>query len=115
MLASQKGLSGFQLKIIALVGMLIDHINTYFGAALGLPLWFSWIGRFVAPVFLYLLVEGYRHTRHKKAYFYRLLAGAGLMWGINIVKNVLTQQYYHPFTGQFDPFLLLNGYNIFQT
>lgn len=112
---STKGLTGFQLKFIALCGMLFDHINTHFGTLLGFPLWFSWVGRFVAPVFLYLVMEGYQHTRNKKAYFNRLLIGAGIMYVINISHNLLIGNYHHPVTGEFDFFLLLNGNNIFQT
>lgn len=34
-------MSGFALKLIALIFMAIDHINTFLGHPLGLPLWFS--------------------------------------------------------------------------
>ncbi|MGT2865603.1 TraX family protein [Streptococcus fryi] len=114
-MTKQIGLTGFQLKLIALLGMIFDHINTYFGSELGFPLWFSWIGRFVAPIFLYMMAEGYRYTKNKKAYFNRLLLGTLIMYGINISKNLITGHYVHPVTGNFDLFYLRSGHNIFQT
>lgn len=108
-------LTGFQLKVIALLGMIIDHVNTHFADLLGLPFWVSWIGRFVAPVFLFLLMEGFRYTSNRKAYFFRLLSGAGLMLVINLLHNWLTGNYLDPLTGNFDIWLLMNGNNIFLT
>lgn len=108
-------LTGFQLKFIALVGMVIDHVNTHFGHQLGFPIWVSWIGRFVAPVFLYLLAEGFIHTSNRKSYFRRLYMGAFVMFLLNLVKNIVTGHYYHPLTQEFDAFLLVDGNNIFLT
>lgn len=108
-------LSGFYIKLIALVFMLVDHIQTYFHADLGLPVWTNWLGRFVAPIFLYMLVEGYFHTSSRYAYLKRLASGAILMFGINIVHNLLTTSYIHPLSGQFDFYLLIGGNNIFLT
>ncbi|MBF0787243.1 MULTISPECIES: TraX family protein [unclassified Streptococcus] len=108
-------LTGFQLKLIALAGMIVDHVNTHFGHHLGFPIWVSWVGRFVAPVFLYLLMEGFTHTSNRSNYFKRLYTGAFVMFVINLVKNIVTGQYYNPLTKEFDAFLLLNGNNIFLT
>lgn len=108
-------LTGFQLKLIALAGMIIDHINTHFGSLLGFPVWVSWVGRFVAPVFLFLLMEGFRHTSNRLKYFQRLSIVAFIMLVINLVKNIVTAHYYHPITKAFDGWLLLDGNNIFLT
>lgn len=108
-------LTGFQLKLVALAGMIVDHVNTHFGHQLGFPIWVSWVGRFVAPVFLYLLMEGFTHTSNRARYFKRLYVGALVMFTINLVNNVVTRQYYDPLTREFDAFLLLNGNNIFLT
>ena len=45
-----KYLTGFQLKIIGLMTMVIDHLAEFFNF-LGVPLWFHWIGRITAPIF----------------------------------------------------------------
>lgn len=108
-------ITGFQLKLIALVGMIIDHVNTHFGYQFGFPAWVHWIGRFVAPVFLFLLMEGFNHTSNRLKYFQRLSLGAIVMFVINLVKNIMTEHYYHPVTKAFDGWLLLDGNNIFLT
>ena len=44
-----KKLNSFQLKIIALIVMLMDHL--YFAFNTLFPLWFHPLSRFVAPLF----------------------------------------------------------------
>lgn len=92
----RKGISGNTLKMIAIITMLIDH----FGAVviengilkyqnpllmqtiLATPAGIRWstidfilrtIGRISFPIFCYLLVEGFLHTRDVKKYGIRLL------------------------------------------
>jgi hypothetical protein len=88
-----KGLSGNAIKIIAVVTMLIDHIGAFvlepgifrdqetiqmlFQTSAGMR-WF-WIdrvlrtiGRISFPIFCFLLVEGFIHTRNVKKYAGRL-------------------------------------------
>lgn len=82
-----KGLSGSTLKIIAIVTMLIDHIGativenmmylfvgneqavmtTYY-----IMFIMRTIGRLAFPIFCFLLVEGFFHTRDVKKYVFRL-------------------------------------------
>lgn len=60
-----------QLKMIALLSMVIDHI----GAVLFPEQFvFRLIGRLAFPIFGYLIVEGYIHTHNLKHYGLRLLA-----------------------------------------
>lgn len=68
------GLSSFALKIIAVVTMLIDHIAMAF-LAQGSSLYMVMrsIGRLSFPIYCFLLVEGFYHTRDKKKHLYRLL------------------------------------------
>lgn len=109
------GLSGFTLKIIGIIFMLVDHINIYLGDVLNLPLWVSLLGRFVAPLFMFFIVEGFYYTHSRKKYFWRLFIGGILMYGINIVRNIVTFNTLNPYTKQFDAFYLLQGQNIFMT
>ena len=58
-LERRRGLDGFQLKLMALVIMTIDHIH-YFGSALtDMPLILTLIGRIAAPVFVFFVAEGF--------------------------------------------------------
>lgn len=49
-------LNAFQLKIFAMVLMVIDHVYTYIP---GMPMWMHHPGRIVAPIFFYFVVEGF--------------------------------------------------------
>ena len=78
---------GFTLKMIAIVTMLIDHSaavflnKTWTEEGFGDPLWVTYnamrlIGRFSFPIFCFLLVEGFFHTRSRLKYAIRLAAFA---------------------------------------
>lgn len=68
----KKGISQEEIKLIACVTMLMDHI----GAVL-MPhvLWLRVIGRISFPLYCFLLVEGVNHSRNLKRYGQRLLIG----------------------------------------
>ena len=67
------GLSAFDLKCIAVVTMLIDHIGAIFFPE---HLWLRYVGRFSFPIYCFLIAEGYIHTRDVKKYMVRLFAVA---------------------------------------
>ena len=48
-----KGLNGFQLKILALVFMTLDHIYYFFNGILPIPYIFTIIGRLAMPIFVF--------------------------------------------------------------
>lgn len=73
---SLKILNTNQLKYIALVFMAMDSA---FFAFSGLPSWIHLITRFVAPLFAYLTIEGFFHTRNRKRHLLRLWSAAILM------------------------------------
>lgn len=73
---SLKILNTNQLKYIALVFMAMDSA---FFAFPGLPNWIHLITRFVAPLFAYLTIEGFFHTRNRKRHLLRLWSAAILM------------------------------------
>ena len=55
----KKGLDGTQLKTVALVLMVLDHIHYFFEFTGWVPTWFSMLGRLSAPLFLFCTVEGF--------------------------------------------------------
>lgn len=96
---SIKCLSGNQLKMIAVISMLIDHTAVVFienrilrgsspyqsGTTEAMAYFAGWrqidmvmrgIGRLAFPIFCYLMVEGFLHTRDVRRYGARLLAFA---------------------------------------
>lgn len=75
----------FKLKIIMIIFMLLDHIGYYID---GTPAIFRYVGRVVAPVFIFLLVEGYIHTKDRMAYLKRLVLGAQVMFIGSTILNV---------------------------
>lgn len=104
-------ISEFSLKIIALIFMVIDHIHSYLAYG---PEWVSLLARFVAPLFVYFLVEGFFHTRNFKAYFTRVFTFALIMLAGNIAINY----HFHSvnfLTGKMDLYSLTQGNNIFMT
>lgn len=63
------GLSTFQLKWIAIITMLIDHVGA---VLLPYELGYRIIGRIAFPIFCFLIVEGFSHTRDVRRYMARL-------------------------------------------
>jgi len=59
----------FTLKIIALITMMIDHYGAIFQNDLEL---YRIIGRIAFPIYCFLLIEGYLHTKDVKKYASRL-------------------------------------------
>lgn len=74
----------FACKVIALIFMIIDHVHTYLAVG---PAWISLLPRFVAPLFVYFLVEGFYHTRNWKKYFQRIFTFALVMLAGNMAIN----------------------------
>ena len=66
---TKKGLDGTQLKTIALVLMVLDHIHYFFEFTGCIPTVFSMLGRLSAPLFLFCTVEGFAHTHDRKRHF----------------------------------------------
>ena len=66
-----KGITHEILKLIACTAMLLDHIGAVFGSGFGLRI----IGRMAYPIYCYLLLEGFMHSRNRNKYGIRLLLG----------------------------------------
>ncbi len=69
------GLTGNQLKIIAMISMTLDHIGVvFFPGDDG----FRILGRLALPIYAYMIAEGCRYTHDRKKYFLRLF-GLGML------------------------------------
>ncbi len=79
---SLKIFSGFALKVIGTLLMVIDHIGYFIPSS---PAYFRWIGRIVAPMFFFLATEGYDHTRDRNKYIKRLYIAALVMFVGSII------------------------------
>lgn len=70
-----QGLTGNQLKMIALISMTIDHVGMIlFPRVLFLRI----LGRLAMPIYAYMIAEGCRHTRNRKKYLLRLASVAAV-------------------------------------
>lgn len=85
----KRGLTTFDLKVLGVVFMFIDHIHEMF-SIMGAPDWLDWFGRPVATLFFFISVEGFTHTRNKEQYLKRLWLGFILM----NIGNYLVQHFF---------------------
>ena len=96
----KKCLSNFDLKLIAIITMTIDHIAIVFETSF--YNFFRAVGRLSFPIFAFLLTEGYVYTKSFGKYFLRLLVLA-------FVSEVIYDYVF------FDSFFYLDANNIFFT
>ena len=71
-----RGLSGNQLKLIAIAAMTIDHLASVIYPNYPRDWWILLlhiIGRMAAPIFWFMVAEGFHYTRDLKKYAARLL------------------------------------------
>ena len=70
------GFTNNQLKIIAMVSMLCDHVGLLFFPEADI---FRIIGRIAFPIFAYMIAEGCRYTKNRAKYLC-LIAGMGIVF-----------------------------------
>lgn len=95
-------MNAFVLKFIALIFMIMDHLYYYIS---GIPIWFNYVGRIVAPIFFYLLVESFFHTRDRKKFNIRLFVAAFIVF---LIINVMLKQPMNIFASMAMGILMLN-------
>jgi len=104
-LSENKGLDATQLKLIAMILMVLDHIYEFFSYTNLIPIWFTWLGRLVFPIFMFTMAEGFYYTKSREKYILRLYIGSALM---GIINYLLVDIFPRP-----DNFPIIN--NIFGT
>lgn len=84
----KRGINSNMLKTIAIIAMVIDHIGFYFSTLLPNSVYtiFRGIGRIAMPIFVYLLVQGFFHTKDFKKYIYRI---GGLAFVTQLLLTIL--------------------------
>ncbi len=97
--------TSFHIKVIALVLMVFDHLQNIFIDVINFPLWFHMLGRLSAPLFIFAMVNGMRHTKGPIKYLFRLYIGFLVM---SIGNNIFNRNFMLPSGG-----ILIN--NIFGT
>ncbi|MCI8466006.1 MAG: TraX protein [Lachnospiraceae bacterium] len=114
----KKFLSGRMLKWIAVMTMFIDHLGIVLSAGVSREIWTAMriIGRLAFPIFCFLLVEGFYHTRDVKKYLIRL--GIFALLSEIPFDLVVFRRFWHPdyqnvFFTLFIGLLLLYLYNRF--
>ena len=73
------GLTGNQLKILALIAMTIDHIGYQLYPQSD---WMRIVGRLAFPIFAYMIAEGAKYTKNRKKYL-------GMMLGLGILFQLV--------------------------
>jgi len=68
-------MTAFQIKLIAIITMVIDHIGLFFFPQI---VWFRVVGRLSFPLFAWLIANGAHHTHSINAYLRRLFLFAVL-------------------------------------
>ncbi|MBP1041998.1 fimbrial assembly protein fimC [Vagococcus sp. BWB3-3] len=79
-----KELDGFQLKLIAIIAMLLNHIGSVFQLGEDYPAvyWLTeTIGKLTFPIMAYLLVQGFHYTGNRLRYGLRL----AVFWLLSII------------------------------
>ncbi len=72
------GLTNNQLKIIAMVSMMLDHIGLLFFPDAAI---FRALGRIAFPIFAYMIAEGCRYTKNRAKYL-GMIAGMGILFQV---------------------------------
>ena len=78
------GLTGNQLKLLAVITMTIDHVGAYLFPTI---MWLRIVGRLAFPIYAYMIAEGCHHTRSMLRYLLSVAGMATLCQGVLYLFN----------------------------
>jgi hypothetical protein len=78
------GLTGNQLKLLAVITMTIDHVGAHLFPTV---MWLRIIGRLAFPIYAYMIAEGCHHTRSMPRYLLSVAGMAALCQGVLYLFN----------------------------
>ncbi len=107
----EKKCNAYQLKIFAMIFMIIEHIHTFLNIG---PYWIGLFTRFVAPLFTFFIVEGFYKTSSRKKYFLRTFIFSLIMLAGNVLINLIFKVT-DPVTNTMNFYSIVQGLNIFMT
>ena len=108
-----KYLTSTALKVIAVILMVFDHIHQMW-ALNGAPVWLTWLGRPVFPIFLFVMSESFHYTHNRKRLMLRLLLASLLMSVINmLVPTFLPNENIVLMNNAFSTFFMATLYMLF--
>ncbi len=61
-------MSGNQLKILAALFMIVDHVGLLFFPNISSAMWMRCVGRLAFPIFAFFIAEGCRYTKNRARY-----------------------------------------------
>ncbi len=99
-------LNANELKLIALITMIVDHIGVYFAPIMSYDIYSACriIGRIAMPIFVYFIVQGFFKTSNLKKYIFRIFLLA-------VIADILLKIVYNIYPRE-DLIYLINTYNI---
>jgi len=95
-------MNAFQIKVIAITAMIIDHMGLFFFPQF---IWLRVIGRLAFPLFAWLIANGARHTHNIKRYLIRLFLFALLAQVPFMMANRLVDPHFQNLNVLFTLFL----------
>lgn len=92
----KKILTSNGLKIVAIITMLIDHIGYYLYPILNAETYYLFrnIGRIAMPLFAFLIVQGFFHTKNLKKYITRIFGLAIITQICLSILNYINTHYF---------------------
>lgn len=82
-------ITSFQLKLIAIIAMTVNHIGYIFSDKMNNPIWefsYLFIGYLTFPIMSFFLIEGFYLTKNYYKYLLRMIS----FWIISIIPFALT-------------------------